>query len=127
MFKKGWCIMSLGEFLREKRLEKDWSQRDLAAASGISNAEISRLEAGKRKEPSASVLQVLAKALDTPVEELLKQAGLIEAGEAFVTQHLSDPVSSFSASSSYLSIDDLSEEEIADVKEYITFLKSKRK
>lgn len=119
--------MSLSEFLREKRKEKDWSQRDLAAASGISNAEISRLEAGKRKEPSASVLQELAKALDTPVEELLKQAGLIEKGETFITQHLSDPISSFSASSSYLSIDDLSDDEIDDVKEYIKFLKSKRK
>jgi len=120
--------MSLGEFLKKRRLEKDWSQRDLAAASGVSNAEISRLEAGKRKEPSASVLQNLAIALDTPVEELLKQAGLIEKGEKFVQQHLNDPIpSSASLSNSYITVDDLSDEEIADVKKYIAFLKSQRK
>ena len=113
--------MSLGEFLKKRRLEKDWSQRDLAAASGVSNAEISCLEAGKRKEPSASVLQNL-------VEELLKQAGLIEKGEKFVQQHLNDPIpSSASLSNSYITVDDLSDEEIADVKKYIAFLKSQRK
>ena len=35
--------MSLGEYIKEKRCLKDWSQRYLASASGISNAEISRI------------------------------------------------------------------------------------
>ena len=38
--------------------------------SNISNAEISRLESGKRKEPSPSVLKEIAKALGVPFEEL---------------------------------------------------------
>ncbi len=38
--------MSLGEYIAAKRKEKGWSQRDLATASNISNAEISRLESG---------------------------------------------------------------------------------
>jgi transcriptional regulator with XRE-family HTH domain len=38
--------MNLGDYLRDLRKKKDWSQRDLAYASGISNAEISRIEAG---------------------------------------------------------------------------------
>ena len=46
--------MNLGEYISLKRKEKGWSQRELAAASNISNAEISRLESGKRKEPSPS-------------------------------------------------------------------------
>lgn len=128
--------MSLSEFMREKRKQKDWSQRDLAAAAGISNAEISRIEGGKRKEPSPTVLKAIAKALDVPVEEMLRQAGVIERGKAFVDQfleeHGNEPISSFqpsgfSASSSYLTVDDLSEEEIEDVKKYISFIKSKRK
>lgn len=122
--------MTFGEYLKALRQEKDLSQRELAAASGISNAEISRLEAGKRKDPSAVVLQNLAKVLDTPVEELLKQAGLIEKGEQFVQQYLDTPMSTVAPAStpnSYITVDDLSEEEIADVKKYIAFLKSQRK
>ena len=64
--------MSLGEYIAAKRKEKGWSQRDLATASNISNAEISRLESGKRKEPSPSVLKEIAKALGVPFEELLQ-------------------------------------------------------
>ena len=69
ILRKDGDIMGLGDFIREKRKQKNWSQRDLAAAAGISNAEISRIEAGKRKEPSTSVLKEIAKALDTPFEE----------------------------------------------------------
>ena len=128
--------MSLSDYIRQMRKEKDWSQRDLASASGISNAEISRIESGKRKEPSPSVLKAIAKALNVPMEEVLQQAGVIERGKAAVDEVLervgSTPVtaiqpSGFTAPSSYLSVEDLSEEEIADVKKYILFLKSQRK
>lgn len=128
--------MSLSDYIREMRKRKDWSQRDLATASGISNAEISRIESGKRKEPSPSVLKAIASALNVPVEEVLQQAGVIERGKAAVDEALkevgSTPVSAlqpsgFDASSSFLSVEDLSEEEIADVKKYILFLKSQRK
>ena len=128
--------MSLSNYLREMRKRKDWSQRDLATASGISNAEISRIESGKRKEPSPSVLKAIASALNVPVEEVLQQAGVIERGKTAVDEALkevgSTPVSAlqpsgFDASSSFLSVEDLSEEEIADVKRYILFLKSQRK
>lgn len=128
--------MSLSDYIREMRKRKDWSQRDLATASGISNAEISRIESGKRKEPSPSVLKAIASALNVPVEEVLQQAGVIERGKAAVDETLkevgSTPVSAlqpsgFDASSSFLSVEDLSEEEIADVKRYILFLKSQRK
>ena len=128
--------MSLSDYIREMRKRKDWSQRDLATASGISNAEISRIESGKRKEPSPSVLKAIASALNVPVEEVLQQAGVIERGKAAVDEALkkigSTPVSAlqpsgFTASSSFLSVEDLSEEEIADVKRYILFLKSQRK
>lgn len=112
--------MSLGEFIKEKRNLKNWSQRDLAAKSGVSNAEISRIESGKRKEPSSSVLKDIASALDVPVEDLLQQAGVISDSSTATTQ------SSFE-SSAYVSVDDLSEDEIEDVMKYIAFLKSQRK
>lgn len=121
--------MSLGDYMREKRKEKEWSQRDLAAASGISNAEISRLEAGKRKEPSIAVLEKIAKALNTPMSEVMEQAGLIEAGKAFVEENADTPISSISAATmeSPSITDDLTDEELEEVKRYIEYIKSKRK
>lgn len=123
--------MGLGDFIREKRNQKNWSQRDLAAAAGISNAEISRIEAGKRKEPSPSVLKEIAKALDTPFEELLLEAGIIEKGktfvDAFLEKHDSEPIPSFSVSSSRPTMpDDLTEDELQEVMRYIDFIRSKR-
>ena len=112
--------MSLGEYISKKRKEKGWSQRDLASASNISNAEISRLESGKRKEPSPSVLKEIAKALSVPFEELLQAAGILdesteEKGRAFVAARSSQPIP-----------DDLTEEELAEVKKFVDYLISKR-
>lgn len=39
--------MTLGEYIKNLRKEKELSQWDLAEKSGVSNAEISRLETGK--------------------------------------------------------------------------------
>ena len=131
----------LGKFVREKRIEKDMSQRELANAAGISNAEISRLESGKRKASSPAVLKAIAKALNVPVEVLLEKSGIIEEGKKAVDKALDEigdmPVSSFGKSSitpsqpdkkrSLIDTDDLTEDEVADVKQYIEFLKSKRK
>lgn len=70
--------MSLGEFLKQLRIENNMSQRDLAEKSGISNAEISRIESGERKKPSHVALKAFAPYLGVSYEELLKKAGYIE-------------------------------------------------
>lgn len=113
--------MNLGEYISLKRKEKGWSQRELAAASNISNAEISRLESGKRKEPSPSVLKEIAKALGVPFEELLQAAGilddaLIEKGKEFVAARSDHPIP-----------DDLTAEELAEVRKFVDYLLSKRR
>ena len=130
----------LGKFVREKRIEKDMSQRELANAAGISNAEISRLEAGKRKASSPAVLKAIAKALNVPVEVLLEKSGIIEEGKRAVDKALGEignmPLpqagqgsfqqkDSFEADT-YISVEDLTDDEIADIKKYIEFIKSKR-
>ena len=130
----------LGKFVREKRLEKDMSQRELANAAGISNAEISRLESGKRKASSPAVLKAIAKALNVPVEVLLEKSGIIEEGKQHIDKALEEigdmPVSSVGQSSvqqnrsieeqTFISVSDLTDDEIADIKKYIEFIKSKR-
>lgn len=129
--------MSLGDFIKEKRSAKDMSQRDLAAKADLSNAEISRIEAGIRKDPSPAVLKALAKALDVPMSEMLQQAGVIERGEQIVQDILEKvgdmPISALSQQATsqmdnvpVITVDDLSPDEIEDVKKYIQFIKSKR-
>lgn len=69
--------MSFGEFLKKVREDKSISQRLLAEKSGISNAEISRIETGNRQNPSPDVLRQLAPVLEVPYEVLMEKAGYI--------------------------------------------------
>lgn len=75
----------------------------------------------ERKEPSPSVLKEIAKALGVPFEELLQAAGIldgyyIEKGREFVAARSDQPIP-----------DDLTEEELAEVKKFIDYILSKRK
>ncbi len=128
--------MSLSDYVREMRKRKDWSQRDLATASGISNAEISRIESGKRKSPSPSVLKALAKAMNVPVAEMYKEAGIIEDGQHMVEEALEKigdtPISEIvpsgiATTDKYSLPHDLSDEELREIMQYVDYLISKRK
>ena len=55
--------MDLGSYLIQVRNERGYSQRDLAEKSGVSPAEISRVESGKRQKPSPAVLRAIADTL----------------------------------------------------------------
>ena len=70
--------MSFGSYIKNLREQNDLSQRELAERSGVSNAEISRLETGGRKKPSPMVLKSLAPYLGVSYEELMRQAGYFE-------------------------------------------------
>ena len=58
--------------LRATRVEKGYSQVDLAKRAKVTNVYLSQLENGRKKNPSLAVLRRLAKALDVPVTELLR-------------------------------------------------------
>lgn len=120
--------MDFGDYLKDKRRKKEWSQRDLASASGVSNAEISRLEAGRRKEPSATVIRKLAQALNTPTEEFLQHVGLLDyysTPDTYLT--VSESNLPYDSSPSYIDVSNLTDDEIQKINEYILFLKSQRK
>jgi transcriptional regulator with XRE-family HTH domain len=53
---------AIGSLIREMRLEKGWSQEDLAAAADIDRTYVSLLERFQR-DPSLSVVMQLARAL----------------------------------------------------------------
>jgi transcriptional regulator with XRE-family HTH domain len=71
-------MMTFGEYIKSLRIEKGFSQRDLSQLSGVSNAEISRVETGARKKISPVTLKSLYKCLGVSYEELLQRAGYIE-------------------------------------------------
>jgi len=54
------------------RNERELTQRDLAKRAKVTEAYISQLESGARKNPSLPVLKRLAKALGVPVTALLE-------------------------------------------------------
>ena len=62
--------MTIGERIRERRLELGISQQELAKATGISGGTLSAYET-KGKMPAADIAQRIAKALDVTVEWLL--------------------------------------------------------
>lgn len=79
--------MSFGEYLKQLRKEKSISQRELAEKSGVSNAEISRIETGGRQKISPDVLRAIAPILEVPYEELMDKAGYISTNASFMIEH----------------------------------------
>jgi len=67
---------SLGDYLKEQRLQSRLSLRQLADQVGVSNPYLSQIERGLRR-PSADVLQQLAKALRISAEQLYVRAGIV--------------------------------------------------
>jgi transcriptional regulator with XRE-family HTH domain len=70
----------LGRAIREHRTQAELSLRDLAARTNVSNPYLSQIERGLH-EPSVRVLRSIAHALNTSVETLLVQAGLLDPSQ----------------------------------------------
>ena len=70
---------TFGDILREARLEKGWSQRELAHQAGLDASYINRLESGDR-QPGRDAALVLAGALS--VDEANLDHWLTAAGHA---------------------------------------------
>lgn len=70
--------IDFGKYLKEVRMKKGFTINQLALYSGISAAQLSRIENGKRGVPKAENIAKIANALNTSHEELMKVAGYIE-------------------------------------------------
>jgi transcriptional regulator with XRE-family HTH domain len=73
---------TLAEVTKEARVRARLSMRGLARRSGLSAAQISRIEAGEVERPAAETLVRLAKALDRNAQLLLVFAGHIRGARA---------------------------------------------
>lgn len=67
----------LGIRIRELRTAAHLTQRQLAKRAFVSDSYISQLETGGRQNCSLDVVEHLARALDYPLETLLKEGGVI--------------------------------------------------
>jgi transcriptional regulator with XRE-family HTH domain len=74
--------VTMAELTREARTRARLSMRGLARRSGLSAAQISRIEAGEVERPAAETLVKLAKALDRDAQLLLVFAGHIRGARA---------------------------------------------
>src|SRR6266542_3646317 len=75
-------VQTMAEVTREARVRAGLSMRGLARRSGLSAAQVSRIEAGEVERPVAETLVKLAKALDRDAQLLLVFAGHIGGARA---------------------------------------------
>jgi transcriptional regulator with XRE-family HTH domain len=75
-------VQTMAEVTREARVQAGLSMRGLARRSGLSAAQVSRIEAGEVERPVAETLVKLAKALDRDAQLLLVFAGHIRGARA---------------------------------------------
>jgi transcriptional regulator with XRE-family HTH domain len=64
-------LAQFGANVRAARLDRGWTQEDLAHASGLATVQISRIERGGREIRLTTLLRLL-KALDVPAAQLLE-------------------------------------------------------
>jgi transcriptional regulator with XRE-family HTH domain len=60
-----------GDIIRELRRKRAWSQEQLGAMVGFSQSKISKIERGDWD--SLSNLRLIARALEIPIEELVRE------------------------------------------------------
>ena len=75
MFRRENYEQSIWRISKSKRDEKGYTINQLSLYSGISAAQLSRIENGKRGIPKAENIQKLAEALSIPYDEIMRVAG----------------------------------------------------
>jgi HTH-type transcriptional regulator, competence development regulator len=113
---------NLGPFLRKARQDVNMSLREVEEVTGkeVSNAYLSQLESGKIAKPSPHILYTLSTVLGVAYETLMERAGYIVPAAA-----RSDSEKHGRAAT--CSIDNLTKEEEAELLDYLTYMRSKKK
>lgn len=105
--------------LKEKRLEKGWSQHDLASRAGCTNPNISYLESHPEQKPKMETVEALAAALGWPINEALRLAGYRESDDNLTRLEIEDDVSQCEEASGTAGSDGIPEIELDDLDELI--------
>jgi len=76
--------------LKEKRIEKGWSQYQLAARAGCTNSNISYLEKHPEQKPKLETVEAIAGALDWALNEARRLAGYRESDDNLTPLEVED-------------------------------------
>jgi transcriptional regulator with XRE-family HTH domain len=76
--------------LKEKRIEKGWSQHYLASRAGCTNSNISYLEKHPEQKPKLETVEGLAAALGWPINEARRLAGYRESDDNLTPLEVED-------------------------------------
>jgi transcriptional regulator with XRE-family HTH domain len=76
--------------LKEKRIEKGWSQYQLAARAGCTNSNISYLEKHPEQKPKLKTVEAIAAALDWAINEARRLAGYPESDDNLTPLEVED-------------------------------------
>ena len=68
-------MASLADLIREARVRKRLSLREVESSTGIRNAHLSQIETGTIKKPSTAILYGLSECLELDYHELMRAAG----------------------------------------------------
>lgn len=112
--------MSLQERVKEcRKKKKRWNQKQLADASGITQATISRIESGEVKQLKSESLRKLAEALDVTVDYLVGKTDKLTPNDIVE----SDPTAKYI----FRGYEKLSAKEREQVKDFVRFLEEQKK
>ena len=67
---------NFSEWVQKERLERDWSQANLARYAGISRATINKIESGA-DTPNPETISAIARAFKVPFTLAFRKAGLL--------------------------------------------------
>jgi transcriptional regulator with XRE-family HTH domain len=81
---------TFGSRLKEKRLEKGWSQYYLAARAGCTNSNISYLESHPEQKPKLATVEGLATALGWSIQDARRSAGYRESDDNLTPLEVED-------------------------------------
>lgn len=115
--------IALGSYLRKLRQDVGMTLREVEEATNkeVSNGYLSQLEGGKISKPSPHVLHTLSTVLNADYETLMQRAGYILPS---ATQR---PEGAKHGRAATFAIDNLTSEEEAELLDYLTYLRSKKK
>jgi transcriptional regulator with XRE-family HTH domain len=111
--------MQLSDELRELREQRALTLRALSEGTGISNAYLNQLEHDKVREPSPNILAKLADFYEVPYARLMELAGYAAPQQAL------DSIGR-SAGPQVEGLKDLSFDELAQVRDFVDFLRIRR-
>lgn len=76
-------MSKLGSYLKKTRIGLGMTLRDVEQLSGqkVSNAYLSLIESGKRKDPHPNILKVLARVYGLDIKDLMAKAGYLDLND----------------------------------------------